>query len=191
MLFNSNSSGILVSPKLHPLGEAARISQFLTSRVCQQQMFPAKGGYKTFVLFQSHLPGLPGDAAFGNAEHFSQLPVEGIVIVATHNGKHIAVPEDTRRVAVMLHDPPLGSVHESTIGNLPGLTVPLPFVFQHTFMTPGISAPVLQRIKFTHPQLAAAMRTDAFTFLFVVILTHGCLCYIHQFIFKSPRTGRH
>nr|DAG68580.1 MAG TPA: hypothetical protein [Caudoviricetes sp.] len=35
------------------------------------------------------------------------------------------------------------------------------------------------------------MRTDAFTFLFVVILTHGCLCYIHQFIFKSPRTGRH
>ena len=76
MLFNSNSSGILVSPKLHPLGEAAWISQFLTSRVCQQQMFPAKGGYKTFVLFQSHLPGLPGDAAFGNAEHFSQLRSE-------------------------------------------------------------------------------------------------------------------
>lgn len=82
MLFNSYPPGVLVSPKLHPLGEAARISQFLASRVCQQQMFPAKGGYKTFVLFQSHLSGLPGDAAFGNTEHFSQLPVEGIVIVA-------------------------------------------------------------------------------------------------------------
>lgn len=46
MLFNSYSPGVLVSPKLHPLGEAARISQFLASRVCQQQMFPAKGGYK-------------------------------------------------------------------------------------------------------------------------------------------------
>ena len=54
MLFNSYSPGVLVSPKLHPLGEAAWISQFLASRVCQQQMFPAKGGYKTFVLFQSH-----------------------------------------------------------------------------------------------------------------------------------------
>lgn len=53
MLFNSYPPGVLVSPKLHPLGEAARISQFLASRVCQQQMFPAKGGYKTFVLFQS------------------------------------------------------------------------------------------------------------------------------------------
>ena len=63
MLFNSYPPGVLVSPKLHPLGEAARISQFLASRVCQQQMFPAKGGYKTFVLFQSHLSGLPGDAA--------------------------------------------------------------------------------------------------------------------------------
>ena len=168
MLFNSYPPGVLVSPKLHPLGEAARISQFLTSRVCQQQMFPAKGGYKTFVLFQSHLSGLPGDTAFGNTEHFSQLPVEGIVIVATHDGKHIAVPEYTRRVAVMLHNPPLGPVHESTIGNLPGLTVPLPFVFQHTFMTPGTPASVLQRIKFTHPQLAAAMRTNTFTFLFVV-----------------------
>lgn len=50
MLFNSYPPGVLVSPKLHPLGEAARISQFLASRVCQQQMFPAKGGYKTFVL---------------------------------------------------------------------------------------------------------------------------------------------
>lgn len=60
MLFNSYPPGVLVSPKLHPLGEAARISQFLASRVCQQQMFPAKGGYKTFVLFQSHLSGLPG-----------------------------------------------------------------------------------------------------------------------------------
>ena len=30
----------------------------------------------------THLSGLPGDAAFGNTEHFSQLPVEGIVIVA-------------------------------------------------------------------------------------------------------------
>lgn len=89
MLFNSYPPGVLVSPKLHPLGEAARISQFLASRVCQQQMFPAKGGYKTFVLFQSHLSGLPGDAAFGNTEHFSQLPVEGIVIVATHDGKHM------------------------------------------------------------------------------------------------------
>ena len=59
MLFNSYPPGVLVSPKLHPLGEAARISQFLASRVCQQQMFPAKGGYKTFVLFQSHLSGLP------------------------------------------------------------------------------------------------------------------------------------
>ena len=47
MLFNSYSPGVLVSPKLHPLGEAAWISQFLASRVCQQQMFPAKGGYKT------------------------------------------------------------------------------------------------------------------------------------------------
>lgn len=93
MLFNSYPPGVLVSPKLHPLGEAARISQFLASRVCQQQMFPAKGGYKTFVLFQSHLSGLPGDAAFGNTEHFSQLPVEGIVIVATHDGKHITVPK--------------------------------------------------------------------------------------------------
>ena len=29
------------------------------------------------------------------------------MIVATHDGKHIAVPEYTRRVAVMLHNPPL------------------------------------------------------------------------------------
>lgn len=50
MLFNSYPPGVLVSPKLHPLGEAARISQFLASRVCQQQMFPAKGGYKTFAF---------------------------------------------------------------------------------------------------------------------------------------------
>lgn len=28
------------------------------------------------------------------------------------------------------------------------------------------------------------MRTNTFTFLFVVILTHGCLCYIHQFKFS-------
>ena len=117
MLFNSYPPGVLVSPKLHPLGEAARISQFLASRVCQQQMFPAKGGYKTFVLFQSHLSGLPGDAAFGNTEHFSQLPVEGIVIVATHDGKHITVPKDTGGISLMLDEPSQCPVHESTVSN--------------------------------------------------------------------------
>ena len=123
MLFNSYPPGVLVSPKLHPLGEAARISQFLASRVCQQQMFPAKGGYKTFVLFQSHLSGLPGDAAFGNTEHFSQLPVEGIVIVATHDGKHITVPKDTGGISLMLDEPSQCPVHESTVSNLPVLAV--------------------------------------------------------------------
>lgn len=141
MLFNSYSSGVLVSPKLHPFGEAARISQFLASCIRQQQVLTTNGSHELPALLQSHLPGLPGDTAFGNTEHFSKLPVEGIVIVATHDGKHIAVPEYTRRIAVMLHNSPLGPVHESTIGNLPGLTVPLPFVFQHTFMTPGIPAP--------------------------------------------------
>mgnify|MGYP006897926729 CR=1 FL=1 len=173
MLFNYYSSGVLVSPKLHPLGEAARISQFLTSRVCQQQMFPAKGGYKTFVLFQSHLSGLPGDTAFGNTEHFSQLPVEGIVIVATHDGKHIAVPEYTRRIAVMFHDTSLGPVHKSTVRNLPGLTVSLPFVFQHTFMAPRIPTAIFQGIELPYPQFTTAMWADTFTLLLVIIFTHG------------------
>ena len=135
MLFNSYPPGVLVSPKLHPLGEAARISQFLASRVCQQQMFPAKGGYKTFVLFQSHFSGLPGDAAFGNTEHFSQLPVEGIVIVAPHDGKHITVPKDTGGISLMLDEPSQCPVHESTVSNLPVLAVLFTLVRQHTFMT--------------------------------------------------------
>ena len=150
MLFNSYPPGVLVSPKLHPLGEAARISQFLASRVCQQQMFPAKGGYKTFVLFQSHLSGLPGDAAFGNTEHFSQLPVEGIVIVAPHDGKHITVPKDTGGISLMLDEPSQCPVHESTVSNLPVLAVLFTLVRQHTFMTPGTPSPILQRIELTH-----------------------------------------
>lgn len=189
MLFNSYSPGVLVSPKLHPLGEAAWISQFLASRVCQQQMFPAKGGYKTFVLFQSHFSGLPGDAAFGNTEHFSQLPVEGIVIVATHDGKHIAVPKDTGGISLMLDEPSQCPVHESTVSNLPVLAVLFTLVRQHTFMTLGTPSPILQRIELTHPQLSAAMRTDTFTFLLVVIFTHSCLCCIHQFIFKFSSNG--
>ena len=182
-LFNSYPSGVLVSPKLHPLGEAARISQFLAPRICQQQMFPTKGGYKIFILFQSKLSGLPGNTAFGNAKHFSQLPVEGIMIMAMHDGKHIAVPKDTGRISLMLDEPSQCPMHESTVSNLPVLAVLFTLVRQHTFMTPGTPPPILQRIELTHPQLSAAMWTDAFTFLLVVILTHGYLYYIHQFIF--------
>lgn len=89
----------------------------------------------------------------------------------------------------MLDEPSQCPVHESTVSNLPVLAVLFTLVHQHTFMTPGTPSPILQRIELTHPQLSAAMRTDTFTFLLVVIFTHSCLCCIHQFIFKFSPNG--
>ena len=89
----------------------------------------------------------------------------------------------------MFDEPSQCPVHESTVSNLPVLAVLFTLVRQHTFMTPGTPSPILQRIELTHPQLSAAMRTDTFTFLLVVILTHSYLYYIHQFIFLFPQYG--